>query len=56
MDRILALQGLASFTDSAIPPELEVTSTDSNTCSLQSSGQGASTCSIQCKGASEMEW
>jgi hypothetical protein len=55
MDRILALQGLSSFAELETI-ELEMTSTDSNTCSLQSSGQGASSCSIQCKGAAELEW
>jgi hypothetical protein len=53
MDRILALQGLASF--DAKEDEF-FTSSESGACSLQSSGQGASSCSIGCKGAEEIDW
>lgn len=53
MDRILALQGLTSFDE--IEP-VEGTSTNSGVCSLQSSGQGASSCSITCKPNQELDW
>jgi len=56
MDRILALQGLASFGDLEPVDPATGTSTNSGVCSLQSSGQGASSCSISCKGTAEMEW
>jgi hypothetical protein len=54
MDRILALQGLASF--DAKDDDLFETSGNSSICSLQSSGAGASSCSIQCKGFHELDW
>jgi hypothetical protein len=53
MDRILALQGLASFDDIEIAP---AGSGDSTVCSVQSSGAGKSSCSIACVTAQEMEW
>jgi hypothetical protein len=53
MDRILALQGLASFD---AKEEAFFASSDSGVCSLQSSGQGASSCSISCRGAEELDW
>jgi len=55
MDRILALQGLASFGD-LDPVDAPAGSGNSGVCSVQSSGQGASSCSISCKGTAEMEW
>jgi hypothetical protein len=54
MDRVLALQSLSDFLE-----EIEVEPGNSNrsgVCSLQSSGAGASSCSIACGKASEMDW
>jgi hypothetical protein len=54
MDRILALQGLASFVDA---DPVAAGSGDSIGCSSDSSGAaGKSTCSVGCGGAQEMEW
>jgi hypothetical protein len=54
MDRILALQGLTSFEDElTTAPGV---SNQSGVCSLQSSGQGGSSCSIACAQAQELEW
>jgi hypothetical protein len=54
MDRILALQGLASF--HAKDDDLFDTSSNTSVCSLQSSGQGASSCSINCGKGEELDW
>jgi len=53
MDRILALQSLSDFFEEEAEP---ATSGQSNVCSLQSSGQGRSSCSISCGAATEMDW
>ncbi len=55
MDRVLALQGLSSF---ELDPELDAVGASGNSgvCSLQSSGQGNSSCSIACKGTQELDW
>jgi len=52
MERILGLQGLdAMFFDAA-----EDTSTQSAVCSIQSSGQGRSSCSIRCFEDAQLVW
>jgi hypothetical protein len=56
MDRILALQGLSSFGDLEPIDPGTAGSGQSGVCSVQSSGQGASSCSIQCKAFEEMDW
>jgi hypothetical protein len=55
MDRILALQGLSSYADLE-PIDGTAGSCKSGICSVQSSGQGASSCSLQCKAFEEMDW
>lgn len=52
MDRVLALQGLGS----AAFDDLDFDSGGSNICSVQSSGQGRSSCSIACGEFEQMEW
>lgn len=52
MDRVLALQGLSPMGYD----DLEFNSGGSNICSVQSSGQGASSCSIACGDFAEMAW
>jgi len=52
MDRILALQGLESF---AYGSE-EANSNLSAGCSSESSGQGASSCSVQCFEEEQLDW
>jgi hypothetical protein len=53
MERILALQSLSEFLDIEAEP---ANSTESGVCSLQSSGQGRSSCSISCGKATELDW
>jgi len=53
VDRILGLQGLDSF----LYDTADDTSTQSNVCSLQSTGgQGRSSCSIQCFEEAQLVW
>jgi hypothetical protein len=56
MDRILALQGLVSFTDLEPIDPAPGASNISGICSVQSSGQGGSSCSVKCAVAEEMDW
>lgn len=53
MDRVLALQGLSDLTNADVEP---LASDGSGICSDASNGTGRSGCSIQCKGAEEMDW
>lgn len=53
MERILALQSLAE--DVSLDTGT-ATSNESAVCSTQSTGTGASSCSISCKDSEEMEW
>jgi len=52
MDRILGLQGLGGL----VNDEAEVDSTRSAVCSVQSSGQGRSSCSIACFEEAQLTW
>jgi len=52
MERILGLQGL----DSIMFDGAEANSTNSGVCSLQSTGQGRSSCSIQCFEEAQLVW
>jgi hypothetical protein len=56
MDRILALQGLGSYAELEPLDPGTAGSDKSGICSVQSSGQGASSCSLQCKAFEEMDW
>jgi len=53
LDRVLALQGLDSI---AFDDGLASGSGGSNVCSVQSSGQGNSSCSIACGDLDEVDW
>jgi hypothetical protein len=52
MDRILALQGLASFAHDSEDANSNV----SAGCSSESSGQGASSCSVHCFEEEQLDW
>jgi len=53
MDRVLALQSLSDFAEVEVEP---AGSGNSGVCSVQSSGAGASSCSIACGKSTEMDW
>jgi len=52
LDRVLGLQGLQSLAIDGLAAD----SNTSGVCSIQSSGQGNSSCSINCGSFDELEW